>query len=101
MQAKSKVVDYRVMDMLKMDLDSFSQDIVLDKGSFDAICCTSDDETKQKTKSYCTEVKRVLNLKGAFLLVSLLQDFVLADLLDNFSNESDPYEITIHLIHKP
>jgi len=74
---------------------------VLDKGSFDAICCTSDEETKQKTKSYCNEVKRVLNPKGAFLLVSLLQDFVLADLLDNFTDESDPFEITIHLIHKP
>ena len=61
MQAKTKVVDYRVMDMLKMDLDSSSQDIVLDKGSFDAICCTADDETKDKTKKYCNEVKRILN----------------------------------------
>lgn len=45
MQAKTKLVDYRVMDMLKMDLESESQDIVLDKGSFDAICCTKDVET--------------------------------------------------------
>jgi len=102
MQAKTKIVDYRVMDMLKMDLEAASHDIVLDKGSFDVICCTSDVETKEKTSKYCQEIKRVLNLKGAFLLVSLLQDFVLADLLDNFtSDESDPYEITIHLIHKP
>ena len=75
---------------------------MLDKGSFDAICCTKDVETQEKTKRYCNEVKRVLNKKGAFLLVSLLQDFVLEDLLNNFAlDETDPYEITIHLIHKP
>jgi len=34
---------------------------------------------------YCKEVKRVLKKKGAFLLVSLLQDFVFEDLLNNFT----------------
>lgn len=31
--------------MLKIDLENSSYDIVLDKGSFDAICCTKDTET--------------------------------------------------------
>lgn len=46
MQEKSKKVSYQVMDMLKMTLENASQDIVLDKGSFDALCCDRDPETK-------------------------------------------------------
>lgn len=49
MQEKTKRVDYRVMDMLNMGFDDKSFDIVLDKGSYDAICCDKTSETKAKT----------------------------------------------------
>jgi len=72
MQEKSKKVEYRVMDMLNMDFDDKSFDIVLDKGSYDAICCDKTTETKAKTSQYCKEIKRLINEKGKYLLVSLL-----------------------------
>lgn len=60
------------------DLETGSFDYVLDKGSYDAICCDKKEETKVVCDKYLDEVTRVLaKPNGAFLCVSLLQEFVL------------------------
>jgi len=61
------------MDML--DLQAFPDghfSYVLDKGSFDALCCDTSQETKEKIDKYLKEIFRVLNNEGQYLVVSLL-----------------------------
>lgn len=85
-------VNYQVMDMLNMKFEDNSQDIVIDKGSFDALCCDKSDETREKTFKYLNEICRVLASKdesnedkaGSFIVVSLLQDFLMKILLEFF-----------------
>lgn len=45
MGQRKSLVDYRVGDMLNMDFENNSFDIVLDKGSFDALCVDNEIET--------------------------------------------------------
>ena len=57
--------------------------MVVDKGSFDALCADDTQETNAKCQKYLNEVFRVLSDKGgAFVCVSLLQSFVLKSLTD-------------------
>ena len=67
-------VTYAQMDFLEMSFADGSFDVVLDKGSFDAICLDSDPDSEQKYMKYLTEQVRVLDAtaNGRFLIVSLL-----------------------------
>jgi len=71
-------VKYMVQDMTDMtDFKNESFDFVLDKGTYDAICCDKKKETKKMCSQYLKEIMRVLPKEGAYLCVSLLQEFVL------------------------
>lgn len=60
MQQRKSKVDYRVGDMLAMDFADNSFNVVLDKGSFDALCVDSEISTLEKVKLYCDGIKRIL-----------------------------------------
>lgn len=45
MQERKSSVNYQVGDMLKMDFPKESFDVVLDKGSYDALCVDQEPET--------------------------------------------------------
>ena len=79
-------VTYEEMDFLNMTYEDSSFDVVIDKGSFDAICLDTDPESEQKYTKYLCEQVRVLDptTNGRFLIVSLLQAHVLDALLDFF-----------------
>ena len=79
-------VSYAVMDFLAMSYESNSFDVILDKGSFDAICLDVDPESETKFTKYLSEQIRVLDHSagGKFLIISLLQAHVLDALLDYF-----------------
>lgn len=79
-------VTYSTGDFLQMDFEDNSQDVVIDKGSFDAICLDDDPESEQKYAKYLSEQIRVLDasVNGKFLIVSLLQAHVLDALIDFF-----------------
>ena len=85
MQQRKSLVEYQVGDMLNMAFADNSCDVVLDKGSFDALCVDIEIETQKKVSMYCEGIKRILKQEGSYLLVSLLQDFVLDSLLTNFN----------------
>ena len=53
-------VNYQVMDMLDMKFEDNSFDVVIDKGSFDALCCDKTESTREKTIQYLNQVCRVL-----------------------------------------
>ena len=76
-------VQYQVKDCTKLEaqVDKDSFDFVLDKGTFDALCSDTKKQTKELVKSYLNGIEHALTSTGSFLCVSLLQDFVLADLL--------------------
>ena len=67
-------VTYEEMDFLNMTYADASYDVIVDKGSFDAICLDSDPESQQKYTKYLSEQLRVLDAStsGKFLIVSLL-----------------------------
>ena len=67
-------------------VDTGSIGVVVDKGSFDAICSEDDEASKAKANAYLNEVFRVLSDQGgAFVCVSLLQSFVFKALVDFIS----------------
>ena len=45
MKERKSLVNYQVGDMLKMHYEDSSFDVVLDKGSFDALCVDTEKET--------------------------------------------------------
>ena len=67
-------VTYAEMDFLNLTYEDSSYDIVIDKGSFDAICLDVDPESEQKYSKYLSEQIRVLDAStnGKLLIVSLL-----------------------------
>jgi hypothetical protein len=71
----------------QMDKDSI--DFVLDKGTYDALCSDTKKATKELVKKYLQGIEHVLNTNGSFLLVSLLQDFVLEELLNFYIPSSE------------
>ena len=79
-------VTYAEMDFLNMTYADASFDVVIDKGSFDAICLDDDPESEQKYTKYLSEQIRVLDAatSGKFVVVSLLQAHVFDALLDYF-----------------
>ena len=79
-------VTYAEMDFYNMTYEDSSFDVVIDKGSFDAICLDTDPESEQKYTKYLSEQIRVLDAtsNGKFLIVSLLQGHVFTALLDYF-----------------
>ena len=86
-------VTYAEGDFLKLNYPDNAFDVILDKGSFDAICLDTESESQQKYNSYLVEQLRVLDPanNGRFLIVSLLQAHVLDALLDFFvRGENNP-----------
>lgn len=82
-ETKGKL-EYRKLDMTKLDgIDDGSVGLVLDKGSFDALCADDTPATLAKVQQYLNEVFRVLSDKGGmYMCVSLLQEFVFKALTD-------------------
>lgn len=70
-----------MLDLKGIADNSFN--VVVDKGSFDALCADDSEDTKAKCHKYLNEIFRVVSEKGgAYMCVSLLQDFVLKTLTD-------------------
>ena len=68
-------VTYAEMDFLNMSYEDSCYDVVIDKGSFDAICLDTDSDSEEKYSKYLSEQIRVLdaaNPSNKLLIVSLL-----------------------------
>lgn len=64
-----------------------SFDVVIDKGTLDAIFSENTPELRQKTLQMFQEIERVLsNSDGMYILITLAQDFILELLLEHFTH---------------
>ncbi|KAG6453988.1 eEF1A lysine and N-terminal methyltransferase homolog [Manduca sexta] len=76
------------MDATNMTFGDEEFNVVLDKGTLDAIMPDNTEETNAIIDKYFSEIKRVLKLGGRFICVSLLQSHILAKLLATFCDKS-------------
>lgn len=72
------------MDVLNMEFEDSKFNVVLDKGTLDALMSDDSEESKQRIDTMFKEVERVLKTCGRWVCVSLLQDHVLSAILRFF-----------------
>ncbi|NXN28420.1 MET13 protein, partial [Nycticryphes semicollaris] len=85
--SKRPKMSYLVMDMLQMDFPDAHFQVVLDKGTLDAILTDEEDATLAKVDKMFAEINRVLQVGGRYLCVSLAQAHVLKKAVEYFSQE--------------
>ncbi|CAG9121648.1 unnamed protein product [Plutella xylostella] len=86
--SKRTSMKYILMDALNTTFDNEEFNVVLDKGTLDALMPDDTQETHDTIDKYFGEVKRVLKLGGRFVCISLLQSHILAKLLKVFCDKS-------------
>ncbi|XP_066117257.1 eEF1A lysine and N-terminal methyltransferase [Saccopteryx bilineata] len=84
------------MDMTQMEFPDASFQVVLDKGTLDAVLTDEEEETLQQVDRMLAEVGRVLQVGGRYLCVSLAQAHVLKKAVGHFSREG--WMVRVHLV---
>ncbi|NIG58017.1 methyltransferase-like protein 13 [Pontoporia blainvillei] len=75
------------MDMTQMEFPDASFQVVLDKGTLDAVLTDEEEKTLQQVDRMLAEVGRVLQVGGRYLCISLAQAHVLKKAVGHFSRE--------------
>ena len=73
------------MDMTQMEFPDASFQVVLDKGTLDAVLTDEEEKTLQQVDRMLAEVGRVLQVGGRYLCISLAQAHVLKKAVGHFS----------------
>ncbi|XP_026745103.1 methyltransferase-like protein 13 [Trichoplusia ni] len=76
------------MDALNTTFSDDEFNVVLDKGTLDALMPDDSEETVKSIDKYFHEIKRVLKLGGRFVCITLLQSHILSKLLETFCDNS-------------
>ncbi|XP_012584769.1 PREDICTED: methyltransferase-like protein 13 isoform X2 [Condylura cristata] len=84
------------MDMTKMEFPSASFQVVLDKGTLDAVLTDEEEKTLQQVDRMLAEVGRVLQVGGRYLCISLAQAHVLKKAVGHFSREG--WMVRVHQV---
>jgi len=72
-------------------------DMILDKGTLDAIFTSGDSNVVQDVRCYLSECVRLLNLCGHFICVTLAQHHIIEELMSFFISN---FSIRIHCIEQ-
>jgi len=91
---------YEVMDIFNMTYKDNSFDVILDKGALDALFPKDTTENCQNIRNLFKEIERILNEKGKYICISLLQPHIMRELLAYFSSKNYTIEINEFLIKK-
>ncbi|NWT11045.1 MET13 protein, partial [Vireo altiloquus] len=89
-------MSYLLMDMLHMDFPDAHFQVVLDKGTLDALLTDEEETTLAKVDQMFAEISRVLQVGGRYLCVSLAQAHVLKKAVEYFSQEG--WVVRIHQV---
>lgn len=76
------------MDATCMTFVNEKFNVVLDKGTLDALMPDNEEQTVATINKYFSEIKRVLKLGGRFICITLLQSHILSKLLTSFCDKS-------------
>ncbi|XP_010215275.1 PREDICTED: methyltransferase-like protein 13 [Tinamus guttatus] len=89
-------MSYLQMDALHMDFPEALFQVVLDKGTLDAILADEEEATLAKADRMFAEISRVLQVGGRYLCVSLAQAHVLKKAVEFFSQEG--WVVRVHQV---
>lgn len=81
------------MDALNTTFENDEFNVVLDKGTLDALMPDDLEETNIRIDKYFAEIKRILKMGGRFICISLLQSHILNKLLSFFCDKSWMFRI--------
>ncbi|XP_009945317.1 PREDICTED: methyltransferase-like protein 13 isoform X1 [Leptosomus discolor] len=94
--SKRPKMSYLLMDMLQMDFPDAHFQVVLDKGTLDAILTDEEEATLAKVDKMFAEISRVLQVGGRYLCISLAQAHVLKKAVEYFSQEG--WVVRVHQV---
>lgn len=77
-------MSYLQMDALNTSFENEGFNVVLDKGTLDALMPNNNEETINRIKQYFMEINRITKFGGRYICISLLQEHILKILLDYF-----------------
>ncbi|XP_045403321.1 eEF1A lysine and N-terminal methyltransferase [Lemur catta] len=84
------------MDMTQMEFPDASFQVVLDKGTLDAVLTDEEEKTLQQVDRMLAEVGRVLQVGGRYLCISLAQAHILKKAVGHFSREG--WMVRVHQV---
>jgi len=84
---------FEKMDATQMTYKENSFNVVLDKGTLDALFTDENEETTEKIDKMFSEIARVLRLGGRYICVSLLQPHIIRFVADWFVSAGWPIRI--------
>ncbi|NXL44629.1 MET13 protein, partial [Podilymbus podiceps] len=94
--SKRPKMSYLLMDVLQMDFPDDHFQVVLDKGTLDAVLTDEEEATLAKVDKMFAEISRVLQVGGRYLCVSLAQAHVLKKAVEYFSREG--WVVRVHQV---
>lgn len=95
-RSKRPKMSYLLMDVLQMDFPAAHFQVVLDKGTLDAILTDEEEATLDKVHKMFGEISRVLQVGGRYLCVSLAQAHVLKKAVEYFFQEG--WVVRVHQV---
>ncbi|XP_004384167.1 eEF1A lysine and N-terminal methyltransferase [Trichechus manatus latirostris] len=84
------------MDIMQMQFPDASFQVVLDKGTLDAVLTDEEEKTLQQVDRMLAEVGRVLQVGGRYLCISLAQAHILKKAVGHFSREG--WMVRVHQV---
>lgn len=86
-------LEFKEMDVTKMDFENDKFSCVLDKGTLDAMFTNDSEDVKKKIDEMFTEIGRVLRFGGRYICISLLQPHILDYIVKWFNGSGWPVRI--------
>ncbi|XP_067893889.1 eEF1A lysine and N-terminal methyltransferase isoform X1 [Heterodontus francisci] len=86
------------MDMMQMEFGDSQFQVVLDKGTLDAVMTDESEETLRNVNRMFVEIGRVLQVGGRFVCISLAQEHIAKKAVSYFSQQGWP--VRIHTIEE-
>ena len=80
-------LNFETMDATQMDYKDSSHNVVLDKGTLDAMMPDDSDEVKANVNLMFAEIDRVLRFGGRYIAFTLLQPHILNHAVECFAND--------------
>nr|XP_002732920.2 PREDICTED: methyltransferase-like protein 13-like [Saccoglossus kowalevskii] len=89
---------YQNMDMLNMEYTDSEFNVVLDKGTLDALMTDDTPDVQEQVNKMFAEINRILKIGGRYICISLAQGHILQKLLTYFPDEG--WMVRVHKVEQ-